>query len=221
MRGESLILCLCASAIPCLLSVSCTEENPESVYTPVMTVSDTAVTAGPEGGSYGFTYFIVNPADDGAVTCGADADWIRGLDWSADGAVNFSVGENSDTDTRIAHITVNYISSVGDAVGTVSVVQDPGASPNLTVQPSGIAVDIRGGTYSFNYILRAPSDDGQINCTADVGWISDFDCSSDSAVSFLVDGNTEGVLREGIITVTYTYSGGKLSDTVTVVQNHR
>lgn len=94
------------------------------VLAPSLTVKPLEITVTYEGGTLSFSYNVVNPADDGTLSCSADADWISGFDYSADGVVGFTVDENTDDDARTATITATYSWSGSAISAEVKVTQD-------------------------------------------------------------------------------------------------
>ncbi len=220
MNGNYLPVCLCAVVLSVALLASCDKEVTETVEAPVLAVSSNSIVASADGGAYGFTYYVENSLDDGRVSCAANADWIFNLDYSVFGTVTFSTSANTDGGSRTAQIAVTYSSSFGVWSQTVVVAQNYGDAPQLVVQPTAVAAEVEGGVYSFNYSVVNPADDGEVSCSADVTWISGFDCSTTGVVAFSVDAGQEHVIRQGVITVSYTYAGGERNGTVTVVQNH-
>lgn len=196
-----------------------TKEVTETLFTPSLTVSTTVITATSDEGNYSFTYSVRNPAEDGRVTCGADADWICDLSWFDDGTVSFTASENPEVNSRMAQISVSYNSSYGTIAKIVTVAQNSSQTPEITISPTGIGADIDGGTYSFNYTIKNPLPDGQIDFSANVSWISELTEEDEGTVSFSVNGNTEAEIREGIITVSYFYGTDAASETLTVVQD--
>ncbi|MCD8313950.1 MAG: hypothetical protein LUC24_07305 [Bacteroidales bacterium] len=96
-------------------------------------------------------------------------------------------------------------------------VYEVAAVPSLTVS-AAVTVDYEGGSYSCNYSVSNPADDGIVECFANVSWISDV-TDNGSSVSFSVASNTAEQLRNGEITVRYTYEGGSISKTVGVIQS--
>ncbi len=106
----------------------------------------------------------------------------------------------------ILGLTVSALLTVSCSkdAGTV-LVNAPTVSPTVSVVAS-----CDGGRYSVSYTISNPTDDGSVSSAADVGWISDLDCSSSGTVSFTVAANSDESSRTGNISVSYSYSvGGK------------
>lgn len=214
--------CLSAMAIASLLLVACDKEE-STPAAPTLTVSTASVLAPAEGGSYSFSYTVDNPADDGSVSCTSDVAWITDLDYSTSGYVTFSVSENDTDSARCGDLTLSYTSSNGNAHGTVVVVQNPASvegTPSISVSTSSVVASKGEGTYSFDYTVTNPADDGTVSCTADADWISDFDYSTEGTVGFSVSKNPESGLRSATITVVYSYSGESVAASVAVVQDY-
>lgn len=218
MKNNSLLIFLYCAVSSLLVSCG-VDEVTQTLYAPTLTLSSTAITATSEEGAYSFTYTVRNPAEDGQVTCACAADWIEDLEWTDGRTVNFTVSENLGLNTRLAQISVTYSSSFGYVEQIVTVAQNSSQTPAITVSPTGIVADIDGGSYSFGYTITNPTIDGRMDIGADVSWITDISDAGEGTVNFSVNTNTEAEIREGVITVTYSYGTDAQSEIVTVVQD--
>ncbi len=127
----------------------------------------------------------------------------------------------SGEETRTGVITVYYYSpSAGSAGETVTVAQNAGNGPVLTVQPLAVTVPIEGGICEFTYTVENPVSGGELECAADVNWIYDFDCSDYGTVRFSVEENSVKQVRSGVITASYIYPNGSVPVEIVVVQDH-
>ncbi|MCD8206978.1 MAG: hypothetical protein LUD72_03475 [Bacteroidales bacterium] len=207
------------------LLIACSKEKAddetgvEVVVAPTLTVSSSVLTIAYEGGSYSFTCDVSDPAPDGKFSCFKGVSWISDISISSTGMVELTVAENLTSEPRTGEISIYYTYSGGSLSEKVRLDQDFAPTPELTVQPTDISVIADGGTYSFSYTIVNSVPGGEISCSADVGWISSFDCSSDGIVSFIVEENEVEEFRCGEITVTYSYFREPISEVVTVVQD--
>ena len=87
------------------------------------------------------------------------------------------------------------------------------------VSDDRIEVGYEGGTFTIEYTVTNPAEDGSLSAYATEGadWCSGFDCSEEGIVAFSVAGN-EGEARECEVTLVYDYADGTQEVSVTVVQ---
>ncbi len=209
------------ATVALLIATACSETKTEWVTAPSISPTNAVVTAPDGGGIISLSYSISNPADDGTSSASSSASWISDISVPSEGTVTFSVAENTAGEARTARITITYSYSLAGSKGSVScdvtVAQSCGDSPAISVQPTAVAAAAEGGSYSFEYTIVNPDAEGSVEASTEEEWITDIDASTSGKVSFSVAENT-GSIREGKVTVTYTYPGGTLSDAVTVVQ---
>ncbi|MCD8206797.1 MAG: hypothetical protein LUD72_02560 [Bacteroidales bacterium] len=212
------ILCVCSLAA---FFVSCEKDDESGVSSSPSLTVPTSVSVSAEGGECSFAYSVVNPMDGGALSFSTDVSWLSNI--SDNGStVSFTADGNPDAQLRGGSVTLQYDYSGGYASVKVAVVQDASGTPWLSVSPTTVTAYVDGGTYEFAYTISNPADDGVLSCSANVDWLGGFDLSSEGLVSFTVEESTSNELREGEITLTYSYyySEISLSRTVAVVQDH-
>ncbi|MCD8207716.1 MAG: hypothetical protein LUD72_07250 [Bacteroidales bacterium] len=211
-------------AVALLFATACNDKDTEWVTAPSISPTSAVVTAPDEGGSVSLTYTVSNPVDGATTTASASASWISDVSVPSEGTVTFTVAENPNADPRTARVTVTYSYTLAGTKGTASceitVAQGNAAQPSLSVHPTEVAAAIEGGSYSFSYTIVNPAPDGQVSATTSASWISDIDCSVDGTVAFSVSENTGG-LRQTTISLSYSWTNGSVSESVTVVQDHQ
>lgn len=215
------LICAVAPIAAGILAVSCSKEE-AGAEAPAISANGASVVIVPAaGGQYAVSYTVSNPVDGGKVECSGDASWLSDFDTSVSGTISFTVAQNRSGTLRSGNLTVLYRYSGKYVSKMFGVSQDPETGgPVLEVQGEAVTADCGGGTYSFTFRVVNPEIDGDLTCTSDVGWVSEFDYSQYGTVSFTVDANGSTELRTGEITASYSYSGGKASATVAVVQDH-
>ncbi len=218
MSKNSFGLCLGTLAISFLLLTACDKEGAETVYTPTLSVSPTTVVASVDGGSYSFSYSVSNPAEDGSLSVSGAADWIENLKDTGSGC-SFTVSGNPG-DQRTGRISVTYSSSYGTLSEIVTVVQNGGSAPILSVQPVAVTVGSAGGSATFTCSVTNPAEDGELSFQSSEAWVFGFKMTSGGTVRFTVAPNDGTSLRQADITVFYSSSYGVLEQTVAVIQDH-
>lgn len=219
MRNNIFGLSLFTIAISCLMMVSCNKET--VCEAPALSVSS-AIIASADGGTYICTYSVSNLDADGYVECLADKSWISNV-VDHGGQVRFTVSANSVTEVRNGGVIITYNYTGGFISKTVDVIQRAFEYPEITVNPTTIIASYGGGDYSFTYEVTNPVEGGELKCTSDANWVEDIDCSINGTVGFTVDANDGEELRNGEISIAYSYTVGGLSytaiKTVAVVQD--
>lgn len=127
-----------------------------------------------------------------------------------DGMSNTFTHSTLSAQARANSVTVVYVSDTGETPEP-----DPDPTPVLTVDPSEIEVEAVGGDKEITYTVTNPVDEGVVTATTDVDWISDFDYTVASKVTFSVKENTTAIARTATITLSYA---GAESKTVNVNQ---
>lgn len=106
------------------------------------------------------------------------------------------------------------------AVLTAAVAVLAGCNPVENPTPkfsSGMDGDLRvpagESKGEINYVLENAAEDGFVEAKSNLDgeeiWITDFDYSQDGTVAFNIAANGEEQEREAVVTLTYSYSGGK------------
>ncbi|MCD8206456.1 MAG: hypothetical protein LUD72_00810, partial [Bacteroidales bacterium] len=208
--------------IPAIGLTSCGDTETEWVTAPTISASQAVVTVPDEGGTVTVGLTITNPVDGATISASPSASWVTVESCSAS-SVGLSVDPNPNADPRTARVTVSYSYTLAGTKGTASceltVAQSCGDQPAISVQPTAVAAAIEGGSYSFSYTIVNPAPDGEVSASASASWITDIDCSKEGEVGFSVGENTGG-LRQATVTLSYSWSNGSLSESVTVVQDH-
>lgn len=214
MKRFSLIAAIFVIAFTAL--TGCKDETaPKPIFTST-TEGDIVVPA--VGGDFEITYTLENPAEDGKVHATADQfDWISDFNCETSGTVTFKVAPNEAETPREGEVTVVYEYSGDPQSFTVKVTQAAkGADPVLTLtSDSEIAAEATGGDFEITFTLENPAEDGELKAEAD-SWITTTVNASSIAVKVAANESEEA--REGIVTVTYTWSGEPQSFTVKVTQ---
>ncbi len=202
---------------------ACGETETEWVNAPVVSATQAAVTVSDEGGTVTAALTVQNPTSDGTISAAASASWLT-VESCTTSAVTLTAAANVNADPRTARVTVTYSYTVAGSKGSstceVTVAQGTGDQPSLSVQPTAIAADRDGGSYSLSYTLTNPSASGTLSASCDATWVTDLGEPSDGTVGFTVQPNP-GTLRQTTITLSYSWDGGTTSDSVTVVQDHQ
>lgn len=219
---KTILSCIAASAIfaVALALVACSEDA-RLEYSPSLTVSTNAIAVTVAGGPYGFTYSVENSVSGGQVSCETEADWISDLN-CASGTVSFSVPENTGANPRMTRVSLVY-SYDGESVSQIVTVAQNAVSDvevQFAVQPTAVTADSGGGTCSFDYSVWNYDGQGTVSCTTSAAWISDFDSSVSGTVNFSVEPNYDTAIREAVVLVYFSYDGGELTETLTVVQDY-
>lgn len=197
-------------------------EKPVSDPPPVFTITtegNISVPAG--GGDFSINYTVDNPAEDGKVGYDTDADWIDAVSTAEDGIVSFTVLPNPVTEIRETEIILTYVYKGGDPqTSSVKITQGAkDADPVIAfISSDTLEVGPDGGSFSIQYRLDNPAEDGEIGAGTQTEWISDLDWSSIGTVMFTVAVNDTYEQREGEIVITYHYAEKTLSLTLTLVQ---
>ncbi len=84
--------------------------------------------------------------------------------------------------------------------------QDEQPDPVFEISENAIQATADGGQYEIPYVLVNPAEDGVLELTSDVDWVSDPDYSSkEGAIIVTVAPNYESADRNANLNVTYTY----------------
>ena len=173
-----------------------------------------------DGGEYSLAYEVENPVDDGTVTMDVgDVDWITDTDCSADGVVSFKVAANGTAEERPVTITLVYAygadGEVKDSIDALQSAQIP--DPILELgELAEIPMD--GGSVSLAYKITHPVDGGKLDAVSEAEWLTDFDCSGEDTIAFTALAN-DGKVRTAVVTVTYSYNGQEIEETLEVTQD--
>lgn len=103
------------------------------------------------------------------------------------------------------------LTAVFALAGAVSCDKTPGGSqeqpdPVFEISENAIQATADGGQYEIPYVLVNPAEDGVLELTSDVDWVSDPDYSSkEGAIVVTVAPNYESADRNANLNVTYTY----------------
>lgn len=118
------------------------------------------------------------------------------------------------------------LTAVFALAGAVSCDKTPGGSqeqpdPVFEISENAIQATADGGQYEIPYVLVNPAEDGVLELTSDVDWVSDPDYSSkEGAIVVTVAPNYESADRNANLRVTYTYGeeGTVLEDQIVLHQ---
>lgn len=78
-----------------------------------------------EAGTTTVEYTVTNPVENATVEADAEgAEWISNFDTSVEGALTFSVTENTEAEARSVVLTLKYIYDGGEAKAQINVIQD-------------------------------------------------------------------------------------------------
>ncbi len=217
-------ICFGLLAVSGIVATSCEEETVTRVLTnaPVLSVTS-YLEAQAGGGMFSIAYSVGNPANDGVVTCTSNVSWLSNFAVS-DGTITFFVAENTGESLRTGDISVDYGYTDGTTskyvTCNVAVVQHSPVTPSISVLPNPLTVPYGGGVCSLSYSIENAVSTGYINCAADVDWISGFGYDTYGEVSFSVDANGGTELRTGVITFSYVYDSGEVTNEVIVIQDN-
>ncbi len=210
-------------AVALLFATACNDNDTEWVTPPTISPTSAVVTAPDDGGSVSLTYTVSNPADDATTTAVSSESWISDVSVPSEGTVSFTVDANSSLEPRTGRITITYsytlIGTKGTASCDVTIAQSCGGDPALSVQSAVVVAGAEGGSYSFGYTIVNPEAEGKVEASTEEEWITGL-TDSNGTVSFTVEENKVIELRSGVITLTYTYSKGSVSEMVRIVQDH-
>ncbi len=160
------------------------------------------------GGTFSFTYSIVNPREDLSLSATESYSWITDLKHSGN-TISFKVSENNSGSSRTGKINLTY----GDAVKEYTVTQSYTA-PDIVFSPSSTTCPYASGSYSFSYSITNPRESLSVSVSESVDWITNL-THSGKTVSFKVSENNNWVPRTGKITLTY----GSLTKEYSVTQS--
>lgn len=189
---------------------------------PVLNISESEITVKAEGGQSEISIEIVNPADNGEIKATAAANWVT-VTSATTTAIVLDVDENTDTESRETTVTVTYTYGEGETIEETITVNQEGRvpDPELSLSTNEITVAADGDLAEISVEITDPADDGTISAESSVDWIT-VTSANTSVVNFTIDENPETSPREGTVTVTYTYGGGKeIEETITVNQEAR
>ena len=124
-----------------------------------------------------------------------------------DSEVSFSVEANETEESREGTISLIYTYGENKTVNAVV---------NVSQQPDPLTLAADGGSYTIEYEITDPTEDGSISADAgDAGWITDINCDTEGVITFSVAANDTDGERQATITVTYTYNGTETVSTYT------
>lgn len=189
---------------------------------PVLNISESEITVKAEGGQSEISIEIVNPAENGEIKATAAANWVT-VTSATTTAIVLDVDENTDTESRETTVTVTYTYGEGETIEETITVNQEGRvpDPELSLSTNEITVAADGDLAEISVEITDPADDGAISAESSVDWIT-VTSANTSVVNFTIDENPETSPREGTVTVTYTYGGGKeIEETITVNQEAR
>lgn len=189
---------------------------------PVLNISESEITVKAEGGQSEISIEIVNPAENGEIKATAAANWVT-VTSATTTAIILDVDENTDTESRETTVTVTYTYGEGETIENTITVNQEGRvpDPELSLSTNEITVAADGDLAEISVEITDPADDGAISAESSVDWIT-VTSANTSVVNFTIDENPETSPREGTVTVTYTYGGGKeIEETITVNQEAR
>lgn len=189
---------------------------------PVLNISESEITVKAEGGQSEISIEIVNPAENGEIKATAAANWVT-VTSATTTAIILDVDENTDTESRETTVTVTYTYGEGETIENTITVNQEGRvpDPELSLSTNEITVAADGDLAEISVEITDPADDGAISAESSVDWIT-VTSANTSVVNFTIDENPETSPREGTVTVTYTYGGGKeIKETITVNQEAR
>lgn len=99
-------------ALTALAAVSCGKNEGPAVVPPEnepeLKVEQETLNADAGGGNLSFSYTLTDPAADGRLEAASEAEWIAGIDCTAEGTVSLTVRENGTTGERRATVTLTY-----------------------------------------------------------------------------------------------------------------
>lgn len=180
-----------------------------------------------QGGDFQVSYEVLNPVEGGIVDASCQAGWVSGVTASND-IISFVASANESDADRIADLAVVYTydngSSTQNISRTVRLVQaaygkdiPSGESPMINVLSGNIEATADGGSFTIEYEIVNPAEDGTVSAEASDSWIEVTDYTAAGTVSVSVAANS-GAARNGNVTIVYEYADGKTSVEVGVSQ---
>ena len=188
-----------AMAITALLLAGCDNEEQKVVPDPIINVdTETVIELPPAGGSASFVYSIDNPVENGRLEAEPSDTWMSDFT-TTDDEVRFNVEANETEELREGSVLLTYVYGEDKTVNAV-------VNVSQAVMQSSEEPVPDGGSYTIEYEITDPAEDGSISADAgDAGWITDINCDTDGAITFSVAANDTEEERQATITVTYTY----------------
>lgn len=100
--------------------------------------------------------------------------------------------------------------------------EGPVVEPVLELGFEGdLVLPAEGGQSSFAYVIKNPAEDGLLQVTSSESWLGEFTVASETTVSFPVEVNETGIVRNAEVRLVYTYGGGKeIVCTFNAIQNY-
>lgn len=95
-------------ALMSFVAFSACKPEPADPLPSNVTLTESAIAVGTEGGSYTIGYTIENPNEWSQLRVTTDANWITNLDWTGEGVISFTVQPNSTSNVRTGSVVVSY-----------------------------------------------------------------------------------------------------------------
>lgn len=180
-----------------------------------------------QGGTYNIAYTIENPVDGGEISAtlkDESTDWISDITTEQANVVTITVSANASDQSRQAAVVITYSYPNGQTSCEVTVIQPAAGqttvdgSPYISLNPTSVNVSENGGNFEVAYTINNPADGGEISASCPEPYVANMDCSQEGIIAFSVAAN-DGNFRKTEITVTYTWSEGSTSATITVAQS--
>lgn len=226
-KKSSLISLVIAAAFAGAIMSGCKGDDiqeQDSAGLTITTEDNMAVAA--DGGSYTVEY-ILGEGVSGPVSASVPSgiSWVKDFDTETPGTVTFTAQANFSGQERRADITI----TCQDASDRITVVQ-----PSVENAPVLRIVSVEGAdadefevpaSYSedneLRYEISNPVDGGTLAASCDKFWVmidEENSFKEGNSIFFSVSGNDTDASREAVVTVTYSFEGGSVYDSFTVVQ---
>lgn len=160
-----------------------------------------------EAASGKIEYSIVNPQEELDVNAETEDEWISVDELKNDGEILFSIAGNDTDAVRDGKITIVY----GKIKKDVVIRQEAAPAEKITVSPSQIFAESKGGIFSIDYIIENPRQELAVKASSEADWIGEFDYSAEGTIKFTVFANETIQSRETVINVTYGTAQGQVT----------
>ncbi len=188
-----------------LVVAGCDDDDDSIVgHAPVLKTDSTEQTVGQSGGSAVISFQIENPVKGSEARATAAADWVKSICTEVNGTegkVLLDLMRNEAQDSRETQVTVSY-PQAKDL--TFKVIQLGLSQSTIVLDSDMVEVSAAGGVTELGFEITNPQKDAILTAEIADSWVGDFTCRmADNKLSFIVQKNDTGTVREGKITIKY------------------